>query len=193
MAETRRDPASMTSTPGARAMLALLVLLYVINYIDRQILSVLLEPIKQELEVSDTAMGLLTGLAFALFYTTAGIPIARWADRGSRRKVVVVGVVVWSAMTALSGLARNFVQLALARVGVGIGEATLSPAAHSLISDAFPPERRATALGIYNIGGNVGIMLGFMLGGWIGEAFGWRMAFFVVGLPGLARGRSSSS
>jgi predicted MFS family arabinose efflux permease len=167
-------------------MLALLVLLYVINYIDRQILSVLLEPIKQELEVSDTAMGLLTGLAFALFYTMAGIPIARWADRGSRRNVVIVGVVVWSAMTALSGLARSFVQLALARIGVGIGEATLSPAAHSLISDAFPPERRATALGVYNIGGNVGIMLGFMLGGWIGETFGWRMAFLVVGLPGLA-------
>ena len=174
------------STPGARMMLALLVLLYVINYIDRQILSVLLEPIKQELAVSDTAMGLLTGLAFALFYTTAGIPIARWADRGSRRNVVIVGVVVWSAMTAVSGLARNFWQLALARVGVGVGEATLSPAAHSLISDAFPPERRATALGVYNIGGNVGIMLGFMLGGWIGDTFGWRTAFLVVGLPGLA-------
>ncbi len=183
---TRDRPSPATSTKGARMMLSLLVLLYVINYIDRQILSVLLEPIKQELEVSDTAMGLLTGLAFALFYTTAGIPIARWADRGSRRNVVVIGVVVWSAMTALSGLARNFAQLALARIGVGVGEATLSPAAHSLISDAFPPERRATALGIYNIGGNVGIMLGFMLGGWIGDTFGWRMAFLVVGLPGLA-------
>ncbi len=167
-------------------MLSLLVLLYVINYIDRQILSVLLEPIKQDLGVSDTAMGLLTGLAFALFYTTAGIPIARWADRGSRRDVIFVGVIVWSAMTALCGVARNFAQLALVRVGVGIGEATLSPAAHSLISDVFPPERRATALAIYNIGGNVGIMLGFMLGGWIGETFGWRLAFLVVGLPGLA-------
>ncbi len=171
---------------GARYMLSLLVLLYVINYIDRQILSVLLEPIKQDLGVSDTAMGLLTGLAFALFYTTAGIPIARWADRGSRRNVIVVGVIVWSLTTALCGLARNFAQLALARVGVGIGEATLSPAAHSLISDSFPPERRATGLAIYNIGGNVGIMLGFMLGGWIGETFGWRLAFLVVGLPGLA-------
>lgn len=186
MPESRREPTPATHAPGARTLLALLVLLYVINYIDRQILSVLLEPIKQELEVSDTAMGLLTGLAFALFYTTAGIPIARWADRGNRRTVVMVGVVVWSAMTALSGLARNFLQLALARVGVGVGEATLSPAAHSLISDAFPPERRATALATYNIGGNVGIMLGFMLGGWIGETFGWRTAFLVVGLPGLA-------
>jgi predicted MFS family arabinose efflux permease len=146
---------------------------------------VLLEPIKQDLGVSDTAMGLLTGLAFALFYTTAGVPIARWADRGSRRDVIVVGVIVWSAMTAVCGLARNFVQLAFARVGVGVGEATLSPAAHSLISDAFPAERRSTALGIYNIGGNVGIMLGFMLGGYIGEHLGWRQAFLVVGLPGL--------
>ena len=171
---------------GAQAMLGLLVVLYVINYIDRQILSVLLEPIKQDLGVSDTAMGLLTGLAFALFYTTAGIPIARMADRGSRRNVIIAGVLVWSAMTAVCGLARNFLQLAVARVGVGIGEATLSPAAHSLIADAFPPERRATALATYNIGGNVGIMLGFMLGGFIGEAFGWRVAFFVVGLPGLA-------
>ncbi len=171
--------------PGARRLLGLLFGLYVINYVDRQILSVLLEPIKQDLQVSDTAMGLLTGLAFALFYTTAGIPIARWADRGSRRNVIIVGVVIWSAMTALSGLARNFVQLALARVGVGVGEATLSPAAHSLISDVFPQERRATALAIYNIGGNVGIMLGFMLGGFIGETFGWRLAFLVVGLPGL--------
>ncbi len=173
-------------TFGAQAMLSLLVVLYVINYIDRQILSVLLEPIKQDLGVSDTAMGLLTGLAFALFYTTAGIPIARLADRGSRRNVIIAGVLVWSAMTAVCGLARNFLQLAVARVGVGIGEATLSPAAHSLIADAFPPERRATALATYNIGGNIGIMFGFMLGGFIGEAFGWRIAFFVVGLPGLA-------
>ena len=183
---TRAESSAVEASAGARYMLGLLVLLYVINYIDRQILSVLLEPIKHDLGVSDTAMGLLTGLAFALFYTTAGIPIARWADRGTRRNVIVVGVVVWSAMTALCGLARSFTQLALARVGVGIGEATLSPAAHSLISDCFPPERRATALAVYNIGGNVGIMLGFMLGGWIGETFGWRMAFLVVGLPGLA-------
>ena len=170
----------------ARYALGLLVLLYVVNYIDRQILAVLLEPIKQDLGVSDTAMGLLTGLAFALFYTTAGIPIARLADAGTRRNVIVWGVVVWSAMTALCGLARSFVELVIARVGVGVGEASLSPAAHSLISDYFPPEKRATALSIYNIGGNVGIMLGFMAGGWIGERFGWRSAFLLVGLPGIA-------
>ncbi len=174
-----------TTSAHARYTLGLLVLLYVINYVDRQILSVLLEPIKRDLGVSDTAMGLLTGLAFALFYTTAGIPIARLADSGSRRNVIVVGVVVWSAMTAFCGLARSYVQLVIARIGVGVGEATLSPAAHSLISDHFPPARRATALATYNIGGNVGIMLGFMAGGWIGDTLGWRTAFLVVGLPGL--------
>ncbi len=170
----------------ARYALGLLVLLYVINYIDRQVLAVLLEPIKQEFHASDKAMGLLAGLAFALFYTTAGVPIARFADRGSRRNVIVWGVVVWSAMTAACGLARNFAQLAVARVGVGIGEAALNPAAHSLISDYFPPHRRATALAVFNMGGNVGVMIGFIAGGWIGETFGWRTAFMVVGLPGLA-------
>jgi MFS family permease len=170
----------------AHRALALLVLLYIVNYIDRQVLSVLLEPIKRDLGASDTAMGLLSGLAFALFYTTAGVPIARFADRGSRRSVIVWGVVVWSAMTAVCGLARNFWQLAAARVGVGIGEAALNPAAHSLISDYFPAERRATALAIFNMGGNVGVMLGFIAGGFIGETLGWRTAFMVVGLPGLA-------
>jgi predicted MFS family arabinose efflux permease len=179
------EPATLRQR-HARYALGLLVVLYVINYVDRQVLAVLLEPIKRDLGVSDTAMGLLTGLAFALFYTTAGVPIARLADRGTRRDVIALGVAMWSVMTAFCGLARSFAQLAAARVGVGIGEAALSPAAHSLISDYFPPERRATALSIYNIGGNVGVMLGFIAGGWIGEVLGWRAAFLVVGLPGLA-------
>lgn len=166
--------------------LAVLTLLFVVNYVDRQLLAILIEPIKRELGASDTAMGFLSGLAFALFYTTAGVPIARLADRGSRRRVIVWGVVVWSAMTACCGLARNFAQLAAARFGVGIGEAALAPSAHSLIADAFPLRRRATALGIFNVGGNVGVMLGFIAGGWIGETMGWRTAFLVVGLPGLA-------
>ncbi len=159
--------------------------MYVFNFIDRQILAILLEPIKQELQVSDTAMGFLTGIAFALFYTIAGIPIARWADRGTRRTIIALGIAVWSVMTALSGLARSFPQLTLARIGVGVGEAAASPPAHSLISDYFPPERRATALGIYTMGAYLGILFGLLLGGWINEFFGWRMAFFVVGLPGL--------
>ncbi|MEZ4331802.1 MAG: MFS transporter [Myxococcota bacterium] len=179
----RSDPAT---SRRAVLSLAVLTLLFVVNYVDRQLLAILIEPIKRELGASDTAMGFLSGLAFALFYTTAGIPIARVADRGSRRRVIVWGVVVWSAMTACCGLARNFAQLAAARFGVGIGEAALAPSAHSLIADGFPLHRRATALGIFNVGGNVGVMLGFIAGGWIGETLGWRTAFLVVGLPGLA-------
>ncbi len=166
-------------------MLGFLIALYVINYVDRQILAVLLEPIKRDLGASDTQMGLLTGPAFAVFYTLAAIPIARLADAGVRRDVIVVGVAVWSVMTAVCGFARSFIELGLARVGVGIGEATLNPAAHSLLSDYFPPEKRATALALYNVGGSIGIMIGFILGGLIGETFGWRTAFLVVGLPGL--------
>lgn len=165
--------------------LAVLFVVYIFNFVDRQILSVLLVPIKAELGVSDTAMGFLTGFAFALFYTTAGIPIARLADRTSRTHIIAIGLVVWSGMTAASGLARSFVQLALARVLVGVGEAAASPAAHSLISDYFPPARRATALAIYTMGANVGILLGLAGGGWLAQYFGWRAAFYVVGLPGL--------
>lgn len=166
--------------------LALLTLIYAFNFIDRQILSILLEPIKRDLDVSDTAMGFLTGTAFAAFYTCAAIPIARWADRGVRRDIIALGLALWSGMTALSGLATSFVHLALARIGVGIGESTCSPAAHSLIADYFPRERRATAMAIYSTGINIGIMAGFVIGGWMDQAFGWRSAFFIVGLPGLA-------
>jgi len=170
---------------AANYVLGVLVLVYVFNFIDRQILNILLQSIKEDMGVSDSAMGFLTGPAFALFYTFAGIPIARWSDRGTRRSIVALGLVVWSALTAASGLARSFAQLAVARVGVGIGEATASPAAHSMISDLYPPERRATALSIYTIGAYVGMLLGLSAGGWIDEYFGWRSAFFVVGLPGL--------
>ncbi|HVH19072.1 MAG TPA: MFS transporter, partial [Myxococcota bacterium] len=126
-------------------MLAILVVVYAVNFIDRNILSILLQPIKEELGASDFEMGLLTGFAFAVFYTFAGIPIARLADRGSRRAIMAVGIAFWSLLTALSGAARSFGMLALARIGVGVGEASATPAAHSLISDYFPPERRARA------------------------------------------------
>jgi predicted MFS family arabinose efflux permease len=168
-----------------RYVLGLLFVVYVFNFVDRQILSILLEPIKRDLGVSDTAMGFLTGWAFAVFYTFAGIPIARYADTGVRRSVIAAGAALWSAMTALSGLAQSFTQLALARIGVGVGEAACSPPAHSLLSDYFPPERRATALAIYASGIHFGTAFGYLAGGWINEAFGWRAAFFVVGLPGL--------
>lgn len=183
LAEERAE--APPSRAYASYVLGLLFVVYVFNFVDRQILSILLEPIKRDLGVSDTAMGFLTGWAFAVFYTFAGIPIARFADRGVRRSVIAAGAALWSAMTALSGLAQGFVQLALARIGVGVGEAACSPPAHSLLSDYFPPERRATALAIYASGIHFGTAFGYLAGGWINEAFGWRTAFFVVGLPGV--------
>lgn len=173
------------STGYANYVLATLFVVYVINFIDRQLLSVFIGPIKAEFGVSDTTMGLLVGFAFALFYTFAGIPIARWADRGNRRTIIAVGLTVWSAMTVASGLARNTVQLALARIGVGIGEAAGTPPAHSLICDYFPPNRRATALGIYAWGVYVGSAIAYLGGGYLRAHFDWRVAFFALGAPGL--------
>ena len=181
----RGDDGRPVSPRYANYVLGLLFVVYVFNFIDRQILSILLEAIKKDLGASDTQMGILSGLAFALFYTFAGIPIARWADRGTRRSIIALGLAVWSAMTALSGLARSFPQLALARVGVGIGEAAGSPPSHSLIADYFPPHQRATALSIYSIGVYVGAMIALLAGGQIVELFDWRTAFFIVGLPGI--------
>ena len=165
--------------------LSVLLVVYTFNFIDRQILSILMESIKLDLGLSDQALGFLAGFAFASFYAVMGIPIALWADRGNRRNLISLALAVWSIMTAMSGLAQNFAHLALARIGVGIGEAGCSPPAHSMISDYYPQKQRATALGIYALGIPFGIMFGMFIGGWINEAFGWRRAFFVVGLPGL--------
>jgi len=165
--------------------LGVLVVVYTFNFIDRQILSILLEPIKQDLGLSDSALGMLTGFAFALFYATLGIPIARFADRSNRRNLIAWALAIWSAMTAVSGLAQNFWHLLLARIGVGVGEAGCSPPAHSMLADYFPTENRATALGIYSLGIPFGILFGFIAGGWLNEFFGWRVAFFIVGVPGL--------
>lgn len=166
-------------------VLAILVVVYAFNFIDRQLLVILQEPIKAELGLSDTQLGLLTGFAFALFYVVCGIPIARWADKGVRRNIIALALTVWSVMTAISGLAQNYTQLLLARVGVGVGEAGGSPPAHSMISDIFDRKHRATALSIYSVGIYIGILGGYLLGGWITEYFGWRLAFFVVGAPGV--------
>ena len=166
-------------------VLCVLTLVYALNFVDRQLLAILQESIKAELLLSDTQLGLLTGFAFALFYVLAGVPIARLADRSSRRNVIAISIAVWSFMTAISGLVVNYTQLLLARMGVGVGEAGCSPPAHSMISDMYPEESRATALSFYSIGINIGIMLGFILGGWINQVFGWRTAFIVVGAPGL--------
>ena len=166
-------------------VLVLLTLVYTFNFIDRQLLSILQESIKLELLLSDSQLGLLTGFAFALFYVTAGLPIARLADRSNRRNIVAVSVGLWSFMTAISGLVQNYSQLLAARVGVGIGEAGGSPPSHSIVSDIFPPEKRASALSFYSTGVNLGILFGFLFGGWLNEFFGWRVAFMVVGIPGI--------
>ena len=183
--ETAKAPEGAFS-PGYRAYaLGLLVVVYIFNFIDRSILGILVEPIKADLGVSDTAMGFLGGIAFAIFYTTLGIPIARMADKGSRRNVLSVCLGLWSIATALCGFAANFWHLLLARIGVAVGEAGGSPPSHSMISDMFPADKRATALGIYALGIPIGTMLGNLGGGWINETFDWRTAFMVVGLPGV--------
>ena len=166
-------------------VLAVLFLAYVIKFVDRQIVSILAEPIKEALGVSDSWIGFLGGPAFAIFYATLGIPIARLADLWIRRTVIAIGLALWSGMTALSGLSQSFTHLALARIGVGVGEAALSPPAHSLLADYFPVSQRSTALGVYSMGIHIGVLAGLMLGGWLEEYWGWRAAFMVVGIPGL--------
>ena len=176
---------SIYSQTYTRYVLGVLVVVYVFNFIDRQILAILAPAIKDELLLSDTQIGALSGVAFGIFYATLGIPIARLADRYSRVNIISICLSIWSLMTAFSGLATNFVQLLIARIGVGIGEAGGSPPSHSLLADYFAPGKRATALGIYALGVPIGILFGNLAGGWIGEIFGWRQAFFLVGLPGI--------
>jgi MFS family permease len=166
-------------------VLSILVIVYVFNFLDRQIVTILAEPIKNDLGLNDTQIGLMTGLAFAIFYTVLGIPIARLADRANRVSIISVALVIWSGMTALCGAAQNFGQMLAARIGVGVGEAGCSPPAHSLIADYFPPEKRASALSIYALGIPIGSIFGLLAGGWIAEFWGWRVAFFVVGVPGI--------
>ena len=183
-------PTSEPSTPGLsqgarRYALVVLAVVYMFNFVDRQILSILLPAIRDEFQVGDTILGLLTGTAFALFYVILGIPIARLADRVNRRNLIALAVAVWSGMTALSGFAANIWQLTLARVGVGIGEAGCSPPAHSMIADYYPPEQRSSAMGFYTLGISAGIMLAYLAGGWVAQNIGWRAAFLIVGVPGL--------
>lgn len=168
-----------------RYALGLITTVYVFNFIDRQILAILLPAIKAEYGVDDWVLGFLAGSAFALFYATLGVPIALLADRVNRRNLISISLMIWSAMTALCGLATSVVQLALARIGVGVGEAGFSPPAHSLIADYYPPEKRSTAMGVLSLGISLGIMIAYLGGGWIAQNIGWREAFFVVGVPGL--------
>ncbi|MFT6155631.1 MAG: putative MFS family arabinose efflux permease [Neolewinella sp.] len=183
---TEDEMQTFSASPAySNYVLGVLFIVYVFNFVDRQVMSVFIGPIKEEFEVSDTAMGLLVGFAFALLYTIAGIPIARWADRGNRRNIIAIGLAVWSTMTVLSGLAKSFTLLAIARVGVGVGEAAGSPPAHSLIADYFPLNRRATALAMYASGAFVGSGIAYLGGGYLREYFDWRTAFIVVGAPGI--------
>jgi MFS family permease len=191
MATTVADQVGQGGAPVERALarrgltLTLLTTAYFFSYMDRQILAILQELIRRDLNLSDTQLGLLAGFAFALFYATLGIPVARLADRSNRVNIIAIALALWSAMTAVCGLAQNFVQLLFARIGVGVGEAGSSPPSHSIIADLYPPEKRAGAMGIYSLGVVLGGAFGTMIGGAVAHVYGWRVAMFVVGLPGI--------
>jgi MFS family permease len=193
--------ASYPSSFAAWYSVAVLMLMYVFSFIDRTTISLLVEPMKRDLQISDTQIGMLQGLAFALLYTFLGLPIARLSDRHSRRAIIAAGVFIWSIMASLCGLARTAGQLFMARVGVGVGEAALSPAAYSIITDSFPRSKLGSAFGVYNIGITIGAGTAFLVGGivvaavshpgaaytlpWIGEIRAWQMVFIVTGAPGI--------
>jgi predicted MFS family arabinose efflux permease len=164
--------------------LFLLTLVYVLNVADRFVVSTLIEPIKNDLQLSDTSVAFLTGFALAIFYVTMGLPIAVYADRTNRRNVVALALGIWSLMTALCGAAQGYWQLLFARIGVGFGEAGGTPPSHSIISDMFPWNQRAMAFTIFALGSSLGSMLG-SASGYISDAIGWRMVFFIFGVPGI--------
>jgi predicted MFS family arabinose efflux permease len=179
-----RDRASASGTPHLYVLI-LMASTTVMNVMDRQLMAVLIDPIKRDLGVSDAAMGLLTGTSFVILHVGASIPIAIWADRGVRRSIIALGLGLWSGLTMLTGFARGFTEMFVIRVGVGIGEASGGGPAQSLLADTFPPERRATALAVLVMGGPLGSMVAFAGGGWLGEIYGWRAAFVIFGAPGL--------
>jgi MFS family permease len=173
------------STAYRRYALWLLLIIYTLNFLDRQVVNILAEPIKQELGLADWQLGMMTGLAFAVFYTVLGIPIARLAERKNRPLIISASVAAWSAFTVLCGFAQNFWHLILARIGVGVGEAGCTPPAHSLITDYVPKEKRASAIAFYSIGTPLGTLVGMAMGGLVADAYGWRVAFMVAGAPGV--------
>jgi MFS family permease len=166
-------------------ILALLTMVYALSVLDRYLLGIVLPQIKAEMTLSDTALGLLSGMAFAIFYATLALPIAHLADRSSRKKIIVFSLLTFSLMTALCGLAKNFIALLITRMGVGVGEAGTSPPSYSMISDLFEKDKRSTAMTIFFIGSNVGVLAGFIAGGYVAAQYGWREAFFMAGVPGL--------
>ncbi|WP_120077264.1 spinster family MFS transporter [Aurantiacibacter odishensis] len=169
----------------ASIVLAMLLLVYIFNFLDRMMLSILAAPIQADLGLSDSEMGLLGGLAFAVLYSTLAVPLSAVADRTSRSWVITIALVFWSAFTALCGMAQNFLHIFLARVGVGVGEAGGVAPSYAIIGDYFPPRRRATALAIYSLGIPIGSAIGVMGGGWIASTIDWRVAFFVMGGLGI--------
>ncbi|MFM7028342.1 MAG: spinster family MFS transporter [Chakrabartia sp.] len=184
---TQSSVSQSGSAAGIRQLMWVLLIVYILNFLDRQIVNILAEEISQDLGLSDTQIGLMTGLAFALFYTFLGIPIARYVDRPhtNRAHVITVSLGIWSAMTAACGFAQNFIQLLLARIGVGVGEAGCTPAAHSLITDAVPAEKRSSAMAFYGMGISIGGLIGMVVGGALNDLYGWRQAFYAVSIPGI--------
>ena len=178
-------PTASLPLPGHRTTLTLLMLAYTLSMCDRMILSILFPDIKAEFGLTDTQLGFLGGISFALFYATMGLPIAKLSDQYSRKRLIIASLISFSIMTALGGMATGFISLLVFRIGVGIGEAGVNPASHSIIADYFPPQRRAFAMAILMLGGSFGMMFGFVGGGFIAEAYNWRIALVSVGVPGL--------
>jgi predicted MFS family arabinose efflux permease len=182
----RGIPDISPSRDARRVTLSLLGAVFAVHLLDRQIFAILIPPIKAEFALSDTALGVLSGLAFTIFFSTIGVVIARLADRLDRARIITVSVALFSAMTVLCGLASGFWTLLAARVGVGVGEGGTNPASHALIADLYPPGERATAAGIYSVGPHLGLVLAFGLGGWLAQAIGWRLTFAAAGVLGVA-------
>ena len=175
----------MSDTNKPRILLTFLTGAFVLDHFDRHILSIALSRIKEEFSLSDTQLGSLSGLAFAFFFVLLAFPLAKLSTPGRRKPMVIITLAVWSGMTTLMSFAGNYLQLFLARMGVGVGEAGYTPAAHSMIADSWPPEKRTTAFGVFSAGANLGVFLAFVIGGFVIANYGWRMGFLVAGLPGL--------
>ena len=199
--DKKQNKNEVKSLVGPWYLVTLCMIAYVFSFVDRQILAMLIEPIRQDLQISDTQFSLIHGLSFAIFYAIMGLPIARLADRNSRPLIIAIGIATWSIATVICGMAKSFSQLFFARMGVGVGEAALSPAAYSMISDSFPKSKLGLALGVYSIGSFIGAGLAFIIGGvaiaWVESSIGvvewpligvikpWQMTFFIVGFPGV--------
>jgi len=182
-APTNRNQAASRAT--AYYVLVMLTVIYSLNFLDRTVITILIDPIKHDYHLSDKVMGFISGFGFVIMYSILAAPVARWADRGNRRSIVTWGLVIWSGMTSLAGVARNALQLTLSRFGVGIGEAAGTAPSSSMISDLFPGTKRSSAMAVYQLGPVFGGFLGAFIGGWVNQYYGWHDAFLVAGIPGL--------